>query len=684
MRTTSKLTRTFGFLALTFTGTGIAFSQAAATTSNPSTSEQEYSTIDLTPFGGWQWFQAYAGETQRTHKLQDKYIFGGRVDEDFSTYIGLEEAFTWGPANDLLLRPFGQSNYLYFKAHNYQVALTPMVYFNRRPSRVRPYVTAGIGYTWFDPGQTNNQITTSAGTFTQSMRGTNYPAFVYGLGMKINASPHVGFRVDLRGMYTKQANFGLPGTPPGVGFVYVDDPGGESALQLTAGVMFRLGLRNVPGPPPVTLTCASNPAGTVGQPYMGAPPSVGNGKAPYMWSATGLPSGLSMDPMTGSITGTPTAAGTVTYMVRVTDATKQVATTQCSITINAQITLSQISGGGNNVCPGDNVTLSVTASGVPAGETPTYQWTINGQTVPGASSNTLQVPTAGQQPGNQQIRVTASIPGSSAMSGPVTVGIQASGPPMVQLSVPQSTIALGDRITLNAMAEGTPCTNPVSVRYTASAGTINGNVFDSGSVPMDTTNRLKLQTQPVTITAIATDKNGTEARANATVTVTLKPEARRFPDIVFAAGSARVNNCAKRVLLEQLAPIARDNPDGKVIFIGHRDESDRGREAASLDERRVLDAAAVVSNDSGICASIEASRVSGNWVGTDQATPTQPNFCGTSVTERRGQGVPETDPRAQYRRVEVWFVPAGADMPAGLTAAHDLPEAQVKALACPR
>jgi outer membrane protein OmpA-like peptidoglycan-associated protein len=683
MRTMSKLTRTFGFLALTFTGTGIAFSQAAATTSRPSTSEQVYSTVDITPFGGWQWFQAYAGETQRTHKLEDKYVFGGRVDADFSNYVGLEGAFTWGPANNLLLRPFGQSNYLSFKAHNYQAALTPMIYFNRRTSIVRPYVTAGIGYTWFDPGQEHNIITTSAGTFTQTMHGTNYPAFVYGLGMKVNASPHVGFRVDLRGMYTKEASFGLPGYPPGVGFVYVADRGGESALQLTAGVMFRLGLKNVGARPMLALSCASNPAGTVGQAYMGAPPSVANGTAPYMYSATGLPPGLSMDPMTGSITGTPTSAGSFNYMVRVTDATKQVAETQCSITINAQITLSPISGARNNVCPGENVTLSVTASGVPAGETPTYQWTINGQPVPGATSNTLQVPTAGQQPGNRQIAVRATLAGSSAMSGPVTVGIQASGPPMVQFSIPQSTIALGDRITLNAMAEGTPCTNPVTVRYTASAGTIMGNVFDSGSVPMDLTNRLKLQTQPVTITAIATDKNGTEARANATVTVTLKPEARRFDDIVFPAGSARVNNCAKRVLLEQLAAVARDNPDGKVIFIGHRDESDRGRQAASLDERRVLNAAAVISNDSGICASIEPSRVNGNWVGTDQATPTRPNFCGTSVTERRGQGVRETDARAQYRRVEVWFVPAGADMPAGLNA-HDLPEAQVKALGCPR
>src|SRR5215469_67691 len=127
MRTMSKLTRLFGFLALMLPGAGIAFSQAAAQTSKPSTSEQEYSTVDITPFGGWQWFQAYAGDAQRTHKLQDKYVFGLRVNEDFSNYIGLEQSFTWGPANNLLLRPFGQTNYLSFKAHNYQLALTPIV-----------------------------------------------------------------------------------------------------------------------------------------------------------------------------------------------------------------------------------------------------------------------------------------------------------------------------------------------------------------------------------------------------------------------------------------------------------------------------------------------------------------------------------------------------------------------------
>ncbi|WP_307872953.1 putative Ig domain-containing protein [Paractinoplanes ovalisporus] len=44
------------------------------------------------------------------------------------------------------------------------------------------------------------------------------------------------------------------------------------------------------------------------------------GQTPYTWSATGLPAGLSIDPSTGTVSGTPTTTGTSTTKVTVTDA----------------------------------------------------------------------------------------------------------------------------------------------------------------------------------------------------------------------------------------------------------------------------------------------------------------------------------------------------------------------------
>jgi hypothetical protein len=61
-------------------------------------------------------------------------------------------------------------------------------------------------------------------------------------------------------------------------------------------------------------------------------------------------------------------------------------------------------------------------------------------------------------------------------------------------------------------------------------------------------------------------------------------------------------------------------------------------------------------------------------------------MCGssTNVRERPGQKVAESDKRAQFRRVEIWLVPAGADMPAGMTAMKTLLEKDLKAKGCPR
>jgi alpha-tubulin suppressor-like RCC1 family protein len=68
----------------------------------------------------------------------------------------------------------------------------------------------------------------------------------------------------------------------------------------------------------LAVTSRSLPAGEIGLPYSAQAQGTG-GAAPYTWSANGLPPGLSIDPESGAISGTPTAAGTYTATITATD-----------------------------------------------------------------------------------------------------------------------------------------------------------------------------------------------------------------------------------------------------------------------------------------------------------------------------------------------------------------------------
>jgi len=348
----------------------------------------------------------------------------------------------------------------------------------------------------------------------------------------------------------------------------------------------------------------------------------------------------------------------------------------------ANVTVGAITGGPANVCSGDNVRLNVTASGWLSDQTPAYQWMIDGSAAPGGGSSSFSVPTAGVTSTTvRNVTVMVSAGGSSATSNPFRVTIQALTPPTISFGISPSTVPYGTRVTLAANGAGSSCGGPVTIRYTGQG--VTGNTFDSTALSFDQSNRLKQQSQTVTITATATDQKNQTASATAPVTVTLIAAARRLDDIVFPLNSARVNNCAKRLLLEELTPMLRNDPDAKVVLIGHKDTGEKGK---IIDEERVINATAVLSAGKGICPSLDLSRVMVNWVGTDQNDETRPALCGTStsVKEKGGQGVKESDKRAQYRRVEIWFIPSGAQTPANLTGMKTMPEKEVKAKGCPK
>jgi hypothetical protein len=92
-----------------------------------------------------------------------------------------------------------------------------------------------------------------------------------------------------------------------------------------------------PPPAPLSLTCSlacTTNSGEVGQPY-GPRLLASGGTPPYTYSiiAGSLPPGLTLDPSTGAITGTPTTAGPYTFTAKVVDSAGNTATTVCGITI---------------------------------------------------------------------------------------------------------------------------------------------------------------------------------------------------------------------------------------------------------------------------------------------------------------------------------------------------------------
>ena len=89
------------------------------------------------------------------------------------------------------------------------------------------------------------------------------------------------------------------------------------------------------------------------------------------WSATGLPNGLSINPATGLISGTPTVAGSFSATVTVTDGNTTPASTSFTWTIDNLLTVQPLSG--TAIGAGSTVTLTAQSSG---GLNPQYRWSF--------------------------------------------------------------------------------------------------------------------------------------------------------------------------------------------------------------------------------------------------------------------------------------------------------------------
>jgi hypothetical protein len=650
--------------------------------------------FEVGAFGGGQfWKLNRPKDYPLDRRLGPGGLFGGRLGYDFNPRWGLETSLQYGSSEaGFELRPNAGAPRLDFSARNLQWMVGPIYYLGKSSSRFRPFLTAGPALQRFWPTKDAEReaVGLSRLPLGPVRLDDNYTGAVfYGGGFKAWLSRNWHARFDLRGITSGNPHiryFSQHAVPDPLAL-----PSGAvgHALQATFGLGYAIGSPGYDdGSPAGPSGLAVKVTGPDREVYQGDPANfMGSAQAPkgnvatLSWRVDGQPAGTG-----DSITVDTSKMAPGKYPVEVTASAPKLpnATDTATLTViprppkDMKLTLT---GPDGRIYPGDPAVYSV-RSDAPAGTPLKFEWKVDGQPAP--VGDKLELDTRSLSPGDHRIEVTGSADGFKTATDSATLAIARPNPPQISISAPPQVNA-GDRapITTN-VTRGEGGGNPGQVRLSASDGRIANGELDTSSVSFDPSAAGE-QRKPVTVTANVTDDKGLSASANTTVTVVKRPPpATRLADVVFPRNNSRVNNCGKRVLLEELKAYIDRDPTGRVILVAHLDKG----ELRTVTSRRARNAAAVITGGSGICLGIDPNRVFLGLAGADQANAPMPYLCGTSTraktTERRGSAVRSGDDRAQYRRVEVWFVPTGSEMPAGLGELKTAAEHNVKTLGCPK
>jgi gliding motility-associated-like protein len=257
---------------------------------------------------------------------------------------------------------------------------------------------------------------------------------------------------------------------------------------------------------PLVLPAATLPDGTEGTVYATQTlPAATGGVGPYTYVATGVPAGLSFNPATREITGTPTQAGNYTIGVTVTDANGKTANNNYAVKVNGTLTLP------TRTLPNGIVGTSYLPQTLPA---------VTGGTSPYTYAAT------GLPPGLLFNPTTREITGTPTQGGNYTISVTATD---ANNNKATTTYALAVTVNAPVVASATVCTGSTATLTVSNlqAGVTYNWYASTGSTPLVTGNNGTFVTPAVTTATVfyVEAVSGTAISSRTSVTVSVNPPA---------------------------------------------------------------------------------------------------------------------------------------------------------------
>jgi hypothetical protein len=274
----------------------------------------------------------------------------------------------------------------------------------------------------------------------------------------------------------------------------------------------------VPANPSITTAAGALASGTIGAAYSVTLAGAG-GIPPYTWSIAqgALPSGLTLSPTTGAITGTPTAAGGASFTVKLTDSGSPALTATAAYTIAIAylpptLTTTTLPNG----TFGTAYSAMLSASG---GSGSGYTFAVTSGTGLSAVGLTLSpsgaitgTPSAGETAGTFVVKVTDGA--GDAATGTVTLTVVYPTLTITTANLSSGVASAAYSATLNATG-GSGAGYTWSVTAGASSLSAIGLSLSSGGILSGATPA----TGTATFTVKVTDSASNTATANLTVTI---------------------------------------------------------------------------------------------------------------------------------------------------------------------